>query len=253
MSTSGSLAQGEKSADTCSVAVCVTTPSPLIPDAGQAGHPPPPVRAEQVPAAHHAVAAGGVVADRGPNAVAVLLEAGQLVAEPDPPRRELLRPGLQQRLQADLRQVQLPPRTRRPPAVICPACAPALQPGQATPLVRARAGEAGVERRRRHLPGRRAALCDRVRHAHIVQHLHRPLVQDMSLGQVRGLRPRADQQVPSRNAAPIDSSPTCPTRPGGPAPRAAPGPGGVGRRRHAPAAPGLPRADRLRRPAPRRW
>jgi hypothetical protein len=29
--TSGSLAHGEKSADTCSVAVCVTTPSPSYP------------------------------------------------------------------------------------------------------------------------------------------------------------------------------------------------------------------------------
>ena len=33
------------------------------------------------------------------------------------------------------------------------------------------------------------------RHADIVEHLHRPLVEDVRLGQVRRLRPRADQQV----------------------------------------------------------
>ena len=168
---------------------------PLVLDADQAGHPPAAVRAEQVLAAHHVLAAGGVVADRGPHALGVLLQVDQLVAEADPPRRELLGPGLQQRLEADLGQVQLAPRARRPPAVVGPAGPPGLQAGEAAPVVRVRAGEARVERRRRHLPGRRAPLGDRVGHARVLEDLHRPLVQDMGLGQIRGPRTRADQQV----------------------------------------------------------
>jgi hypothetical protein len=168
---------------------------PFVPDAGQAGHPAASVRAEQVLAAHRVAAAGGVVADRGPHPLGVLLETGQLVAEADPSRGQLLGPGLEQRLEADLRQVQLPPRAGRPPVLVVPAGAPALQAGQAAPVVRVRAGEARVERRGRHLLRGRAPLGDRGGHARVVQHLHRPLVQDMGLGQVGGLRARADQQV----------------------------------------------------------
>ena len=60
---------------------------PLILQAGQAGHPPPAVRAEQVLAADGVAAAGGVVADRRQDALAVLLQADELVAEADPSRR----------------------------------------------------------------------------------------------------------------------------------------------------------------------
>jgi hypothetical protein len=63
------------------------------------------------------------------------------------------------------------------------------------PVVRAGTGQAGVERRRRHLLRRRAALRDRVGRAHVLQHLHRPLVQHVGLGQIRGLRARTDQQM----------------------------------------------------------
>jgi 3-(3-hydroxy-phenyl)propionate hydroxylase len=63
------------------------------------------------------------------------------------------------------------------------------------PVVRAGAGEAGVERGRGHLLRRRAALGDGTGHADVVQDFHRPLVQHVGLGQVGGLRPRAGQQV----------------------------------------------------------
>jgi len=80
-------------------------PEPFVSGADQAGHPPAAVRADEVPATDAVLAAGGVVAGRGPYALGVLLKSGQLMAEPDPPRRELLRAGLQQRLQADVRRV----------------------------------------------------------------------------------------------------------------------------------------------------
>ncbi len=171
-------------------------PEPFVRDTHQARDPPPAVGPDQVLGAHHVTAAGGVVADRGPYALVVLLQVGQLMAEADPPRRELFGPRLQQRLEADLRQVQLTPRARRPPALVRPGGAPALQPRQAAPVIGAGTGETRVESRRRHLPGWRAALRDRAGDAHIVEHLHGPLVQDMGLGQVRGLRARADQQMP---------------------------------------------------------
>jgi hypothetical protein len=42
----------------------------------------------------------------------VLLEIGQLVTEPDPPGRELLRTRLRQRLESNLGKVILSPRAR---------------------------------------------------------------------------------------------------------------------------------------------
>ena len=63
------------------------------------------------------------------------------------------------------------------------------------PVVRVVPGEARVVRGGRHLLGRRAALGDLVGDAAVLEDLHRPLVEDVGLRQVRRPRPRADQQV----------------------------------------------------------
>jgi hypothetical protein len=86
--------------------------------ADEAGHGPPAVRGDQVLAGHDVAAPGGVVPDRRADAVAVLVEAGELVAEPDRRRRQLLGPVLEQGLEPELRKAQLPTRAGRAPVLI---------------------------------------------------------------------------------------------------------------------------------------
>ncbi len=139
--------------------------------------------------------AGVLVADQDGDAAVVLLQLQQLVVEPDAARGELLRPFLHQRLQADLRQVELVPGAGRAPLLVVAAGAPRLDLGQAAAEVLAGAGDAGVERRVPQPRGRRAVRGDRVGHAGVLQDLHRALVEHVRLGQVRGRRERADEQV----------------------------------------------------------
>jgi hypothetical protein len=147
-------------------------------------HEAPAVRADDIRAAHGILPAGGGVPDHGGHRLLALVEIDQLVTEPDPPRRELVGSCLEQRFESDLWEVHLSPRARPAPVLVRSACTPALHPRQAAPVVRFRTGEAGVEGRGRHLLGRRAAPSDRVRHPDVIERLHRPLVQDVRLGQV---------------------------------------------------------------------
>ena len=62
-------------------------------------------------------------------------------------------------------------------------------------VVGVRTREARVVRRRRHLLRGRAPLRDRLRGTDVIQHLHRPLIQDMRLGQIRRRLARTDQQM----------------------------------------------------------
>jgi hypothetical protein len=68
-----------------------------------------------------------VVADRGQDAVVVLLERDELVVEADAARRQILAPRLEQRLEADLREVELAPGARGAPGLVGAAGAPALE------------------------------------------------------------------------------------------------------------------------------
>ena len=61
------------------------------------------------------------------DALVVLLEREQLVVEADAARRELLGARLQDRLEADLRQVVLAPGARRAPVLVVAARAPGLE------------------------------------------------------------------------------------------------------------------------------
>jgi hypothetical protein len=168
---------------------------PLVGDAHLARHAAAAVGAEQIQAAHAVLAAGVVVADQRCHAFIVLLELEQLVVEADRRGGELLGAGLEQRLEADLRQVQLTPGARSAPVLVLAARAPAFQAGDLPPVVGIRAGEAGVERRRRHLMAGRAALGDRIGDPAVFEDLHRTQIQDVGLRQVRRPRPGADQQV----------------------------------------------------------
>jgi hypothetical protein len=90
--------------------------------ADEASHGPPAVRGDQVLAGHDVAAPGGVVPDRRADAVAVLVEADELVTEPDRPRRQLLGPVLEQGLEPELRKTcwPLPPGALRRPAYSAP-------------------------------------------------------------------------------------------------------------------------------------
>jgi hypothetical protein len=167
----------------------------LVLHADEAGDPPSAVGADDVLAAHLVLRARAVVADRGEDAVVVLLEGDELVVEADATRRQLLGPRLQQRLEADLREVELAPGARGAPGLVGAPGAPALELRQLPAVIGVGATEAGVERGGRHLLGRGAALGDRLGDADVVEDLHRALVEDVRLGQIRGGRPRADQQV----------------------------------------------------------
>ena len=101
---------------------------------------------------------GAVVADRRPDAVVVLLEVDQLVVEADPARARAPRPAPSAAARGGSaggsagatgsRRASTRPRRRRPSS----------RAWQAAAVVGVGAGEAGVEGRRRHLLGRRAAL-----------------------------------------------------------------------------------------------
>jgi len=66
---------------------------------------------------------------------------------------------------------------------------------EAAPELLARPREAGVEGRRCHVLRGRATASDLLGRPHILEDLHRPLVQDVGLRQVRGLRAGVDQQM----------------------------------------------------------
>ena len=167
----------------------------LVLDAHEAGDDPSPIRAQQVLAGHHIGVAGGDVPHQGPDALVVLFQVEQLVSEADPPRRQCLRPRLEQGLEPDLGKVHLPARAGQAPVLVSSARAPALQLGQPPSVIGLGSVEAGVVGGRRHVVGRGAALLDRVGHPDIVEHLHRPLVQHVSLGQVGGLGAGAHEQM----------------------------------------------------------
>ncbi len=104
------------------------------------------VGGEQVVAADAVLASGVLVADERRDARRVLRELEQLVVEADPAGGELLGARLQQRLEPDLRQVELVPGARGAPVLVVACGAPALELGDPPAVVRVRAREAGVER-----------------------------------------------------------------------------------------------------------
>ncbi len=124
----------------------------LHPD--QPGDPAAAVGADHVAAAYDVLAAGRAVTDHRHHPIFVLVELDQLVTEPDAAGRQLLGPRLHQRLQPDLREIELPPRARRRPVLVGAAGAPGLEPVQAAAVVGIGAGEPGVVRGCRHLGGR---------------------------------------------------------------------------------------------------
>ena len=167
----------------------------LVGDADLAGHTPAAVGAYQIVRADPIRLARAVVADDGADAVTVLAELEQLVVEADPVRREPLRSRLQDRLEADLREVELAPGTGRPPELVLSAGSPGLQLGDSAAGVRMVPREAGVVGGGGHLACRRAALRDLLGDSAVLEDLHRPLVEDVRLGEIRGTRSRADQKV----------------------------------------------------------
>lgn len=168
---------------------------PLVRDADQARDRPAAVGADQVAAADLVLGARLAVADPGGDAVVVLVEVEQLAAEVDAPGGKPLRALLEDRLEPDLRQVELPPGAGGAPMLVGAAGAPALQPRDAPPVVGGRSGQPGVVRGRRHVLRRGAALGDLLRDSAVLEDLHRPLVEDVRLRQRRRGRQRADQQV----------------------------------------------------------
>ena len=81
-------------------------PEPLVLDAGQPGDRASTVGADHVLGVRGVALARAVVTDQRVDAVPVLVEADQLVVEADPAGGRLFRARLQQRLEADLREVR---------------------------------------------------------------------------------------------------------------------------------------------------
>ena len=166
----------------------------LVLDADQAGDPSPAVRADQVVAVDQVLATGAVLSDRRrtpssscSSAISSWLKR-MLPVRARPPGPSAAAP-------AGSAGGSAAATGSPPPGLIRAARAPALQLDEPAPVIRIGTGEPRVERGRCHLLCRGAALCDRVRNANLVEHLHRALVQDMRLRQVGGLWPRANEQM----------------------------------------------------------
>jgi hypothetical protein len=135
-----------------------------------------------------------VVPDDRLDAVAGVGQADELVVEPDAARVQLFRPGTQQGLQPDLRQVGGPVGAGLHVHRVRVARPPRLDGADHPAVLRARPGEAGVPGGPAHVLRRRAARVDRVGDTDLAEDLHAALVEHMGLGQDRRLRVPADEQ-----------------------------------------------------------
>jgi hypothetical protein len=110
-------------------------------------------------------------------------------------RRERVGPILEHGLEPDLRQVQGAMRTCRPPVLVIAAGTPRLELRDKPSMVVARSGEPCVKRSRRHVLGGGAARSNVVGNTDVLEDLHRPLVEDVRLGEGGRGRQSADEQV----------------------------------------------------------
>ena len=124
--------------------------------------------------------------DRG-DAVVVLLEGDQLVAESHHPGRELLGMPAHDGLEADLGEVGRRPRARCLPIQVSTSTPPGLEPPDPPPGLRP-PGEARVERRVGHVGARGGLSVDRFGRSGVSQDLHRSLVEYVSFRENRGRR-----------------------------------------------------------------
>jgi hypothetical protein len=170
-------------------------PETDVGDADQARDGAAAIGADDVAAADGVVRAVREVPHGRGDAVLVLRERDQLVAEAHPSRRERVGVILEDGLEPDLRQVQGATSTCRPPVLVVAAGAPRLELRDQPSVVVARSGEPCVERSRRHVLSGGAARSNVVGNTDVLEDFHRPLVEDVRLGEGGRGRQGADEQV----------------------------------------------------------
>ena len=156
-------------------------PQAFVGDPDQPGNGATAVAAEHVAGPHRVLGARVVVRDPGADAVAVLLEPGQLMVEPDPTRIELFGTRLQDRLETNLRKVGATAGAGLHPVEIVVPAAPGLDLRDQPAEVGVRSGEAGIPAHRAHVLGGRALLIDGLSDPDVAEYLHGPLVQHVRL------------------------------------------------------------------------
>ena len=160
--TSSSRCARDRSAVMCTLTERITSRRPSMCTPSIRPIAAPAVRGDDVVGRDRVGRAVVARADGRHGALAVLLDPDHLVPEPDPAGVELLRAGLEDRLEPDLRQVGLPARTRGDPGGIGRASVPRLQ-FRDPPAGRLVARDAEVPPGGAHVVRRGTPLVDRCR------------------------------------------------------------------------------------------